>query len=316
MDDIIHVKTPSVLEQKRKEIIQLVWGTDTLSKSFKGIKKIDNKDSYSIPFEKYELIMPNHINSIVRYHAEEANSCLVIFHEGHLGETDPPFYRETLFNGFTESKCDILWLNMPLMADNKNPVYMDKHFGPVVINGHEKLQIATKDDFSYLRFFLEPILQSLNYVTQQKEYEKILMVGHSGGGWTANIYSALDERVQNTITHAGSLPLFLLSVTPRVVWGDFEQHYYPLYKIANTLDLYVMSTSNGRKRTQILNRYDSCCFAGMASRIYVLAVRKWANIHDGEFIQLINAQNLGHDIDIISGKAILEEVQKYTPPLK
>lgn len=103
------------------------------------------------------------------------------------------------------------------MADNNKPEYMHKQFGPVIIDVHEKLQIATTDTFSYLRFFFDPILGSLNYVTNLKEYSKISMIGHSGGAWAAHIYSAVDERIDRTFAHAGSLPLFLLSVKPVTV---------------------------------------------------------------------------------------------------
>lgn len=69
-----------------------------------------------------------------------------------------------------------------------------------------------------------------------------------------------------------------------------------------------MSTSNGRQLTQPLNKYDSCCFSGSASAIYVPAVKKFSKIQGGNFKQFINLRNTGHGIHIDSAQIILNKL--------
>ena len=91
--------------------------------------------------------------------------------------------------------------------------------------------------------------------------------GISGGGWTTTMAAAIDDRISQSISVAGSYPMFLRSDTKN--FGDYEQHNLELYKIANYLDLYVMaSVGEDRKFIQIFNLDDPCCFGGTSFQEY------------------------------------------------
>ena len=85
------------------------------------------------------------------------------------------------------------------------------------------------------------------------------MVGLSGGGWTTNLISALDDRIKYSFNVAGSIPLYYRE---RGSIGDIEQYLPQLYRdIAGYPDLYILGAfGKGRKQVQILNRQDDCCF--------------------------------------------------------
>ena len=58
---------------------------------------------------------------------------------------------------------------------------------------------------------MEPITVSLNYLDEEYDFSSYYMIGISGGGWTTVIYSAIDDRISNSFSVAGSYPLFLRS---------------------------------------------------------------------------------------------------------
>eukprot|EP01051_Picozoa_sp_SAG22_P019665 SAG22_NODE_3704_length_1566_cov_1.912065_2_plen_119_part_00 len=57
-----------------------------------------------------------------------------------------------------------------------------------------------------MRFFLEPIILTINYATEVLGYEKIVMMGLSGGGWSTTIAAAVDPRIDLSMPTAGSIP--------------------------------------------------------------------------------------------------------------
>ena len=123
-------------------------------------------------------------------------------------------------------------------------------------------------------FFLEPVVQSINhFVAEHADVQDISMIGKSGGGWTAHLAAALDERIDLSIPIAGSLPLY---ARPSNISHDTEQFYAPLFGEIDTDDDGISDTADGvaswleifalggygkgRRQIQVLNFEDSCCF--------------------------------------------------------
>ena len=139
----------------------------------------------------------------------------------------------------------------------------------------------------------------------------------SGGGWTTTLYAAIDPRVRLSIPVAGTLPEFLRAGEfhgPRDR-GDWEQYYPALYKIAGYLDLYVLGSSGeGRRQRQVLNRYDSCCFAGVRHRTYETHVRAAvAKVGPGAFDVYLDESHRAH---LISKDALKAAVAPLLEPEK
>ena len=58
---------------------------------------------------------------------------------------------------------------------------------------------------SVLRFFLEPVVRSINYATTLG-YKRVVMTGLSGGGWSTTMLAAIDPRITLSLPVAGSMP--------------------------------------------------------------------------------------------------------------
>ena len=129
---------------------------------------------------------------------------------------------------------------------------------------HDQMFQTLHTDGSPMKFFLEPVAVSLNYlqtqplVDQFPVYMDFSMVGLSGGGWTTVVYAAIDPRIKLSFPVAGSLPLYLRFPASE---GDTEQNLTAFYTLAGYPDLHVMGSSGkGRRQVQVLNRRDDCCF--------------------------------------------------------
>lgn len=116
---------------------------------------------------------------------------------------------------------------------------------------------------SPIKFFLEPIAVSLNYLRtravqgQFPHYQHVDMLGLSGGGWATTLYSAVDPTISTSIQIAGTLPIYLRDP----IEGDAEQMLPALYSQIGYLDLYALAASGpGRLHLQLLNRRDDAAF--------------------------------------------------------
>lgn len=91
-----------------------------------------------------------------------------------------------------------------------------------------------------IRYFLEAVVLVTNYALDVLKYNKVVMTGLSGGGWTTTIAAALDPRISLSMPIAGSIPQ-----TPSLLWpyhipdlpenhvgnGDYEQNEMrPMYQ--------------------------------------------------------------------------------------
>ena len=160
---------------------------------------------------------------------------------------------------------------MPLKGFNRKPIANLKRFGKLIITKHEQISFLLPDSGHPVRYFLDPVAGVVNYLIGSS-FDRIIMTGISGGGWTTTIYSALDIRISHSYPVAGSLPLYLrtLDMQKSGTFGDYEQYVPEIYRVVNYLELYILGAyGEKRKQLQILNQYDSCCFGGTGYTTYV-----------------------------------------------
>ena len=166
------------------------------------------------------------------------------------------------------------------------------------------------DTFSPIKFFVEPMAESLNYMDKEFNFDSYYMTGISGGGWTTVLYSALDPRIEKSYPVAGSVPMYLKFNNPKNI-GDYEQLLPELYKIADYLDLYIMASyGENREHIQIFNKYDPCCFSGDLYLDYESVVfSKVKSLGSGSFMIFIDDSHHEHKISEKSLKIILESLE-------
>ena len=270
-DRNIRESLPAEVAEKRRQIIQAIWGNDHIpnrsdvlisvgvSSPLHAYPVVARVDKIEIP--SLIPVKPGSpaINDLAYLFVPVIrNGRLVIDHHGHactfkdaqLG--DNGYGMEASIIGLLTAGYDVLAVYMPQVTETKCNL---DHCG--LINTDIGLPNPRKT-FG-LRLFLEPTIVSLNYLLKKNSYKSVDMMGLSGGGWTTTLIAAIDDRIRFSFPVAGSLPLYYRF--DRYA-GDIEQFLPEFYRdIAGYPDLYILGAyGNGRKQIQILNLHDNCCF--------------------------------------------------------
>ena len=320
----IRFRTASEADAKRLELISFIWssglpthtlpsvmtnmGSDVFAGDLSGLNgslaaTVDKLDANIAPYDFHEicyLIHPLAINA--------NNRRLVVVNSGHRtgGKTSTPFsygVNDTV-NRLLSEGFKVLMTDMPLVGFNTHrTVVLPNAGGTITISqrgtaGHnemfKKLAPPVLPDGTIFRFFLEPMVQGVNYfLSVTPDVVDVSYIGISGGGWTGHMLAALDTRITQSFPVAGSYPLYIRQAVPTS--DDTEQTYAPLYLeiatknangildtaagVASWLEIYALGGYGpGRRQIQILNYYDTCCFFGGTFRTYTNFV---SNIVEG-----------------------------------
>ena len=314
LSSLITIHNKEDVIQKRNSLINYIWKeqyfpTQTLpTKIEREINESQFADLTNLShIDKITISMKYDVNSysylIV---GKNDNQKLVIYHQGHAG--DFMLGKNTIQNLLIEG-YSVLAFSMPLIGMNNQPEIDIPNIGKLKLTSHYYFWFLESDDFSPIQYFLDPIVISLNYVEKQYRFDSINMIGISGGGWTTVIYSAIDERVSQSYSIAGSLPIFLRS--NQNDFGDYEQILPELYNIANYLDLYIMSSyGDNRKLVQIFNKFDPCCFSGERAKIYSDEIQSTlSKLGKGEFEIHIDDTHKNHKISNHALEIILNDMK-------
>jgi hypothetical protein len=266
-DREIKILTPGDVINKRLEIIRAIWNTNRIPdrsdvtvtpdipSPLHPHKVISRVDRIEIPVSGLDSIK----DLAYLFVPEKRNNRLIVFNPGHsctLIDDKSHYSRiEATITGLVEAGFDVLSVYMPHVKESADT---DCRFDHCIIYNTD-LGIPNPLPTFGLRLFLDPTIVSLNYLLETYKYKRVDMIGLSGGGWTTNLISAIDDRIKFSFNVAGSIPL-CYRVGGSI--GDIEQFLPQLYRdIAGYPDLYVLGASGeGRKQVQILNRQDNCCF--------------------------------------------------------
>jgi hypothetical protein len=87
-----------------------------------------------------------------------------------------------------------------------------------------------------------------------------------------------------------------------------------IYNTVNYLELYILgSVGANRKQLQIINQYDSCCFAGTKWETYKDIVRE--RVHEfgaGEHDLFMDTSHMEHFVSEVAMRRILDELGNNT----
>jgi hypothetical protein len=303
VNSLISINSKNDVLDKRKNLINFIWKNTIPYSSSISIEKNIKDDRYQNlsnlkSINKLNIEMNYNINSIsYLFLANNSNNDLVIYHHGHNGDFISG--KDTIAFLINEG-YSVLALSMPLLGMNNQPIIDLNEFGKIKFTNHRHLHLLESSDFSPVKFFVEPIGVSLNYLQENFNFNSYHMLGISGGGWTTVLFSAIDDRISQNYSVAGSFPMFMRSDSKNI--GDYEQMIPELYSIANYLELYTMgSFGNEQKLTLIYNEFDPCCFSGSEyeqSPFADIIKTKIANIGEGQFNVIIDGEQNKHIISI------------------
>lgn len=310
---LISIEDESDVTEKRDELVRYVWKDDGFpyARLPDGVEEGVEDDKYSAlanleRIDKIVVSMEHGIDSVV-YHFRPArsNRRLVIYHEGHGGDF---VLGKGAIQFFLDEGYSVMAFSMPLMGMNSRPKVDFPSFGRLLLSMHNYLRFLESENFSPIKFFVEPVAAVLNYAEKNLDFRSVAVVGISGGGWTATLYAALDPRVSKSYPVAGSLPLYMSHVT---CTGEYEQFLPDLYRAANYLELYVLgSYGEGRRQLQVLNKYDNVCLAGDGYLTYEKEVQRTvAQLGKGRFDVYLDDSHKGHKISRHALDVILDDLE-------
>jgi hypothetical protein len=265
-DREIRIHTPADITQKRTEIIRAIWNADKLPDRAdvivtKNVKSPLNPCSALARVDKIEIparvVSETPVKDLAYLFVPvHRNKRLILFCPGHSCTLKTKEVKdqgiESTITALVNAGFDVLSVYMPHVSENNCDLDHCKIY-------HSDLGLKDPLPTYGMRLFLEPTIVSLNYLLKKYKYNDVNMVGLSGGGWTTNLISAIDDRVKMSFSIAGSTPVYHRY---KGSIGDIEQFLPELYRdIAGYPDLYILGAyGKGRKQVQVLNRNDDCCF--------------------------------------------------------
>lgn len=305
VNSLIHVHDQTKKIETKKELITFLWKqndfptsqptkieNNIIDERYSNLQNLDSIDRLTIEME-------NDINSIAYFFIpKNPNGKLIIYHQGHGGDFSQGIQ---VIESLLKNNYSVIGFSMPLLGMNSQPIIDHSQFGKIKINSHNHLRLLESKEFTPMKYFIHPVILTLNYIESNYNFDSIHMIGISGGGWTTTLVAALDDRINYSFSVAGSYPMFLRSESKN--FGDYEQHNLELYQIANYLDLYVMaSVGTDKKFIQIFNKYDPCCFNGTEFEVYENEITDVVKTFDEGYFKIYS--DTSHKKHIISDYAL------------
>ena len=301
---LIKINNEVDIDQKRSLLTEFFWNVGSFHRVTYNTQppevEYDISDSNYSDFQNLKRIdrltveMDYGINSIsYLFVPKQSNEKLILYHQGHGG--DFVLGKDTI-QFFLDRNFTVIAMAMPLLGMNNQPIVEIDGLGEMTLTSHKKLGLLETDSFNPMKLFLDPIQINLNFLDKEYNFKQYSMIGLSGGGWTTIVYSAIDERISDSFSVAGSIPFFL-RVDSRDM-GDYEQTNVELYQNVNYLELYVLSAyGDGRKHVQIFNKNDPCCYSGSGYETYELIIKdKMLQLGKGNFQIFIDDTHNEHKI--------------------
>lgn len=309
---LIHIRDSLSIDNTRKDLNLFLWNQKNLydgipnkiEKNFSDNRYTDLENLHSI--DKFSIDMEYGVNSIAYlFNPINDNGDLIIYHQGHRGGF---IEGKNTIQSLLEKNYSVIAFSMPLIGMNSQPLLDDPQFGKIKLQSHNQFELLENSVSTPIKFFVEPIIISMNYIDTHYDFDSVYMVGISGGGWVTILAAAIDERIDQSFSVAGSYPIFLRTEQKNL--GDYEQRNAELYEIANYLDLYVMASSGSdRKFIQIFNKFDPCCFDGDSFSSYEQQVKKIVNnLDDGYFEIYLDDTHNEHIISNHGLEIIINEI--------
>lgn len=187
--------------------------------------------------------------------------------------------------------------------------------GQATIDGHDDASIIEADGTHPFRLFVEPVIQGLNFVSSEYAFDRIVMTGISGGGWTTDFAAALDPRIDRSYPTFGSIPFFLRAPSGPGDGGDWEQFAERSWWDILTMPgrdheiAYVLGcVDTGRRRMQVLGNGEPV-FPALTIHDPIASYEAWIDgrVPTGQHAVLIDTTATTHRYSAESIAAIVQD---------
>ena len=321
-DDLISFQSIADIDNTKQTLIEYIWNDSKLPIELPTKHEYDVKDRIADELQNLDRIdsftveMKYGVNSIsYLFIAKNSNDKLVIYHQGHNaislnGFDDHSFDQDIpLIQNFLDNNYSVLIFSMPGKGMNNEPIIDHEKFGNFKLNSHDHFHLLEAKNFHPIQFFLEPVVITLNQIEKDYSFVTYSMMGLSGGGWTTIVVSAVDDRISESYSIAGSFPIWLRSDSRD--YGDYEQTIPEFYQIANYEELYFLSAYGDNRRLVLFyNEFDPCCFPGELYNKFPfgdIVKTKISKFNKGNFDVIIDYGQTEHMIS----ESILGKITEY-----
>ena len=323
-DDLISFQSIADIDNTKQTLIEYIWNDSKLPIELPTKHEYDVKDRIADELQNLDRIdsftveMKYGVNSIsYLFIAKNSNDKLVIYHQGHNaislnGFDDHSFDQDIpLIQNFLDNNYSVLIFSMPGKGMNNEPIIDHEKFGNFKLNSHDHFHLLEAKNFHPIQFFLEPVVITLNQIEKDYSFVTYSMMGLSGGGWTTIVVSAVDDRICESYSIAGSFPIWLRSDSRD--YGDYEQTIPEFYQIANYEELYFLSAYGDNRRLVLFyNEFDPCCFSGELYNKFPfgdMVKTKLSKFNEGNFDVIIDYGQTEHIISENTLGKITEYIQ-------
>jgi hypothetical protein len=302
--------TEESLLQTRENLIRFVW---------KGLNPHELKPSAitdgprtgnmalvapSAPVKTIDVNSSETLSGFTEFAQHGSATCLAIWAQGHEGD---PGNAPIMDGAASYMKkqwargCDVLIVPMPFRTQGNITIDVGKRGRIWIGANHDGMALIESAEFSAFRLFFDPLYATLNWLEDTgHRYKTISMAGVSGGGWMSVVYPAIDDRVTNSVSVAGSFPMYLrYLLTDKSLRdvGDWEQTYAPFYRVADYFELYLLSAlGRGRHQTLVYNAEDPCCFSASRALTFLPQLERKAKALNIMLGSIIDNTQQKHDI--------------------
>jgi len=238
----IRFNSPAEADAKRNQLVNFIW-SGGLPTTLPVMTMNVGLPSQSVGIDPLNVARVDRLNANVSgwgyntfsYLIHPTNTSqsnkLAIVHQGHANNLEAGVgatANHLLQNGYT-----VIAMMMPLHGWNTDTSAFIPGQGLINYSSHDHMILNTgpANGGSGFRLFLEPVVQAINYVeATNPNLTSVSMLGLSGGGWTASMMAAVDERISLSVPVAGSAPLYVRNAIGNgSSIGDAEQNYSPLF---------------------------------------------------------------------------------------
>lgn len=296
---LISARSTPRIDEIRGRIISAIWGQGGMTERLPTVQVLDAPSARSVsglpPLSLLErLEIPFEWDyAAVAYHFRPAewNGRTVIYNHGYAGDIEQasPTIGALTQDGYAVVAIHFLGYGEVLLDGVDHP-----SFGPIHLD-RDKILVFGENP---LRYYIAPITVVMNHLEARHGQAQADAVGFSAGGWAVTVAASVDPRITTSTAVASLYPIYL-----RPFLRDFGEapppHVFPpLLEASNYLDMFVLAgAGEGRRYTQIFNRYDRCCYRNTFGKLYEdqvdAAVRQAGS---GDFDVLIDETHADHKV--------------------
>ncbi|MFL5482624.1 MAG: fibronectin type III domain-containing protein [Gemmatimonadaceae bacterium] len=264
-----------------------VWGSEDLRQVIR--QDLNRVSEVNIPYGgnvKTEAVIKSYLVKIdpgifsrVSWYSrpDHIRGRYAIYHEGHGGTAIT--VAADVIDWLLQHGWQVISLDMPLEGINE----VDRQYP---LYEHDSFAMYDRRDSSALRDFLIPLVSVTDMIEKDAVRDGVvrptlMLMGRSGGGWSAYTYAAMDPRIDISVNIAGGSPFSTLldSTAFSRVTPHYENHNF-LYDQVTPTD--IMLAAGRRAAFFFYSQNDVCCYMFTNDNEWIKYLRRLAQSDVGK----------------------------------